>query len=280
MTDASNSSREYVLGTDPVELDRLGVQHRLWGDASHALWQRAGLQPGMCILDVGSGPGYASIDLAQLVGQAGRVVGVDESEGFIGELNRRAGVLGLGHLSGLVGDVQALGDVLADREGLFDAAFARWVLCFVADPTSVIRGMADRLKPGGRVVLFDYFNYEGMTIAPREAVMEEVIAVIAEAWRARGGDPDVMGRMPGVLLEAGLEIEHLGVHQRIARPGEAMWAWPTTFYASFLPRLVETGFLSEEKRVAFMAMWERASGDPSRFKALPPVWEIVARKPG
>ncbi len=280
MSDHRTETREYVLGTDPVELDRLGVQHRLWGDAAHALWRRAGVQPGMRVLDVGCGPGYASIDLAQLVGHEGRVVGVDESEGFIGELNRRAGVLGLGQLGGRVGDVQSLGDLLGDEGDGFDAAFARWVLCFVPDPAAVIRGVVDRLKPGGRVVLLDYFNYEAMTIAPREPILDEVVGIIAEAWRARGGDPDVMGRMPGVLLDAGLEIEHLGVHQRVARPGEAMWAWPTTFYASFLPRLVETGFLSAELHRAFAAMWERASADPSRFKALPPVWEMVAVKPG
>lgn len=280
MTDASSPSREYVLGTDPVELDRLGVQHRLWGDAAHALWQRAGLQPGMRVLDVGCGPGYASVDLAQLVGAEGRVVGVDESAGFVGELNRRAGVLGLPHLVGHVGNVQALGDALAGEDGLFDAAFARWVLCFVPDPAAVILGIVDRLKPGGRVVLFDYFNYEAMTMGPRDGLFDEVIGKIGEAWRTPGGDPDVMGAMPGVLMGAGLEIEHLGVHQRIARPGEAMWAWPTTFFASFLPRLVETGFLSEDQHRAFGAMWDEATGDGSRFMALPPVWEIVARKPG
>ncbi|MEM9372775.1 MAG: methyltransferase domain-containing protein [Planctomycetota bacterium] len=280
MPDHHAESREYVLGTDPIELDRLGVQHRLWGDVAHALWQRAGFQPGMRILDVGSGPGYASIDLAQLVGHTGRVVGIDESAGFIEELNRRAGVLGLDHLTGSVGDVQAIGDVNLDDHEPFDAAFARWVLCFVPDPSAVIRGIADRLKPGGRVVLFDYFNYESMTMGPREPVFDRVVDAIGNAWRAPGGDPDVMGSMPGVLAEAGLDVTHLGVHQRIARPGEPMWAWPTTFWASFLPRVVETGFMSEDLHRNMLAMWERASGDPTRFMSLPPVWEIVAVKPG
>lgn len=274
-----------MLGTDPVELERLGVQHRLWGDAAHALWRRAGIAPGARVLDVGCGPGYASVDLAQLVGAEGRVVGLDESEGFIGELNRRAGVLGLGHLSGHVGDVQAIGAALAGEvddggDVGFDAAFARWVLCFVPDPAAVIAGIVERLRPGGRVVLFDYFNYGSMTMAPRDAAFDEVVRAIGAAWRAPGGDPDVMGRMPGILLDAGLEVTHLDVHQRIARPGGAMWAWPTTFFASFLPRIVETGFMSEELHQEMLAMWARASGDASRFMTLPPVWEIVATKPG
>ncbi|MFK7884364.1 MAG: class I SAM-dependent methyltransferase [Phycisphaerales bacterium] len=276
----TDEPREYLLGTDPVELDRLGVQHRLWGDASHALWQRAGFQPGMRILDVGCGPGYASVDLAQLVGIHGSVVGVDESAGFIAELNRRADVLGLAHLSGHVGDVQAIGGALPDDNEPFDAALARWLLCFVPDPVAVIRGIVERLKPGGRMVLFDYFNYSSMSMAPREPVFDQVVEAIDRAWRAPGGDPDVMGRMPGILIDAGMEISHLGVHQRIARPGEPMWAWPTTFWASFLPRVVETGFMSEELHRAMLAMWDRAGNDPSRFMALPPVWEIVATKPG
>ncbi len=43
MTDTRN---EYVLGTDEAELTRLGLQHRLWGDAAHALWRRGGIVPG------------------------------------------------------------------------------------------------------------------------------------------------------------------------------------------------------------------------------------------
>lgn len=270
---------EYVLGTDTVELERLGIQHRLWGDAAHALWRAAGIRPGARVLDVGCGPGYASIDLAQLVGPAGRVVGVDESPGFVAELNRRAATLNLAHLAAFEGDVHDIAAALPPGDARFDAAFARWVFCFVKNPAGVVRSIADRLAPGARLAIFDYFNYAALTLAPREPVFDTLIDAIVRSWRDRGGDPDIVGRLPIMLAQAGLEVVHLGVHQRIARPGDPMWAWPTTFWASFLPRLVQTGHITTAQREQFDALWNRASADPTRFIALPPVWEIVAVKP-
>lgn len=269
---------EYVLGTDRTELARLGLQHQLWAPTTQRLWELAGVRTGSRVLDVGCGPGYGSADLARLVGPAGAVVGVDESEGFVAELNHRAKAMHADHLTGLVGDVQRLDDALTDRHTGFDMVFARWVLCFVKDPARVIRDAARRLAPGGRFALFDYYNYAAFSLAPREPLFAEVIAAVERSWRDRGGDPDVMGRLPAVLRDEGFRVDHLQTVARSARPGEPMWDWPASFWDSFLPRLVRTGYLTEERHAAFTDLWRRASEDPARFVALPPVWILVASR--
>lgn len=269
---------EYVLSTDPVELERLGVQHRLWADAAHALWKRAAVAVGSRVLDAGCGPGYAALDLAQLVGPAGRVVGVDESPPFVAELNRRAAALGLPHLTAHEGDAQRVDQAVPAGAAPFDAAYARWVLCFVPDPGAAVRAIASKLRPGGRLMAHDYFNYESMTAAPREPEMTAVVNAIARSWRDRGGDPDVAGRLPALCADAGLEVEHLAVHLRVARPGDPMWAWPTTFWASVVPRLVRSGHVTQAQADAFDALWHRLSADPTRFMHLPPVYELIAVK--
>src|SRR6185436_11078143 len=83
-------TEDYVLGTGSDEAVRLGLQHRLWSAATHILWERAGIQPGQTVLDIGSGPGHASLDLAQIVGPAGRVIAVDESATFLKQLHDQA----------------------------------------------------------------------------------------------------------------------------------------------------------------------------------------------
>lgn len=270
--------QEYVLGTDRVELERLGVQHRLWADTTHAAWRAAGIQPGSRVLDIGCGPGYAAVDLAQLVGPNGRVVGVDESPGFVSELNRRAGQLGLEHLTGVVGDVHQLPEALPPGEPGFDAAYARWVLCFVADPERVVRGVAASLRPGGRFCVMDYFNYTSMTLAPRDPALDTMVRAIHRSWAARGGDSDIVGRLPAMMSAAGLRVQTLEPHLRTARPGEPMWAWPTTFWKSFVPRLVEGGYMTRDEGRAVFEAWDRATADPDRFMALPPVWVVVGVK--
>src|SRR5262245_45754063 len=121
------TEREYVLGTGSDELVRLALQHRLWSDAAHQAWQRAEIRPGQRVLDVGSGPGYAAFDLAQIVTAAGGVLAVDESAGFVEHANAQAKVRGLPQLRAKVGDVQQLAGALAG-EAPFDLAYARWVL--------------------------------------------------------------------------------------------------------------------------------------------------------
>jgi ubiquinone/menaquinone biosynthesis C-methylase UbiE len=78
-----SSEKEYVLGTDRAELERLGLQHQLWLAQAVAAWERAGFRRGHRILDVGCGPGFATVDLAQRVGPRGKFVAVDISQRFL-----------------------------------------------------------------------------------------------------------------------------------------------------------------------------------------------------
>lgn len=274
----TSSERAYVLGTDQEELLRLGTQHRLWAESALRLWERAAIRPGERVLDVGCGPGFASRDLAALVGPAGAVVGVDESARFVAHFTREAASQHLDHVRALEGDVHHLPDLLRGHAP-FDAAYIRWVLCFTRDTERVIRGIASALRPGGRIIIQDYFNYQGSTcLAPRAPVFDRTIEAVSRSWRDSGGDTDVMGRVPGWLLGAGFRIDHWGALQRCARPTDTMWTWPTIFWKSFLPRLVESGHLSAADKAEFDSHWATASADPAAFIALPTVFEVIATK--
>ena len=74
---------DYVLGTNEEELARLGLQHRVWRPVVLDCWQRAGITIGKRVLDVGAGPGYAAIDLAEIVGSTGEVIALERSQNFV-----------------------------------------------------------------------------------------------------------------------------------------------------------------------------------------------------
>src|SRR5439155_735183 len=82
-TASINPDRDYVLGTHGEELARLGLQHRVWRPVVLDCWQRAGLTVGKRVLDVGAGPGYATVDLAEIVGPTGEIVALERSQNFI-----------------------------------------------------------------------------------------------------------------------------------------------------------------------------------------------------
>jgi ubiquinone/menaquinone biosynthesis C-methylase UbiE len=269
--------KEYVLGTDEAEYQRLGFQHQLWSDLAHRAWMHAGIAPGLTVLDVGCGPGFAAMDLAAIVGVTGRVIAVDESAGFVDRLRAEASARHAASIEAHVCDVQSL-ESLPIVPGTVDLAYARWVLCFVADPAAVVRGVARLLKPGGRFCVNDYFNYETMTIAPRSAAFSRGIAAVGKSWRNRGGDPDIVGRLPRLAADAGMRVLRLDVEQRLARPHDSMWQWPESFWKNYIPRLVQSNDLSQREADEFMAAWRAFSNDPAGFMVLPAVYELIVEK--
>ncbi|HEU5154078.1 MAG TPA: methyltransferase domain-containing protein, partial [Gemmatimonadales bacterium] len=69
----------YVLGTGKAGEDRLRILHRAYGPGTRRFLGLAGLKPGMRVADIGCGVGQVTVDLAELVGGKGQVVGVDVS---------------------------------------------------------------------------------------------------------------------------------------------------------------------------------------------------------
>jgi SAM-dependent methyltransferase len=262
---------EYLLGTDDDELRRLGFQHQVWAGEAAASWARGGFGPGSHLLDIGCGPGYATLDLARLVGQNGRVVGVDVSPRFVAHLQARAAASGITNVGVEVQDVEQL----AFPPESFDGAYARWVLTFLRRPEAVVAGAAQALKPGGRLVVHDYSHYAGFQVAPEDPVVRRVIAAVVASWHDGGGDSNVGTRVPRMMHDAGLEVVSITPIGRIARPADALWQWPRTFFDNYLPHLVQTGYLAEDERQAFDAVWAERTADPGAFLASPPMVEVV-----
>ena len=77
-----SSEQDYVLGTHDDEIARLELQHRVWRPVVLDCWRNAGIKTGSRVLDVGAGPGHATVDLAEMVGPTGEVVAVERSGRF------------------------------------------------------------------------------------------------------------------------------------------------------------------------------------------------------
>lgn len=270
-----SQEREYVLGTGPDELARLGFQHRVWSEAAFSAWERAGFGPGQTILDLGCGPGFASFDLAQLVGPAGSVLAIDVSQRFLDWLESQKLARGATNIETRLADVERLDLPPASLDG----AYARWVLCWLQNPQAAVAAVARALRRGGCLVVQDYFNYETLTLAPKSRAFGRVIEAVAASYRQTGGDPDVGGQVPRWMRESGLEVVEIRPLSRIARPGSALWQWPTTFFRNYVPRLVEMGLLTPEEQRAFEEEWAQRSRDPDTFFVTPPMVEIIGRRP-
>lgn len=270
---------DYLLGSGDAELARLAFQHRVWGAEAYALWERAGFGFGHSVLDLGCGPGFATLDLAHLVGAEGRVIAADAAPRFLDHSRRLAAAHGLEHVETVEVDALALDlSAAAVPEGGLDGAYARWLLCFLEEPERAVAGVARHLRRGGRFAVSDYFNYRAFTLMPRSAPFDRVVRAVEAMWRRGGGSLEVGGRLPGHFRAAGLEVVDLRQVARTARPGSPLWTWPETFFRGFLPRLVEADLVSADDEAAFWRDWHARAEDPDAFLVLPPLLDVVGEK--
>jgi len=107
--------------------------------------RRAGLRPGMRLLDVATGTGLVARGAVRTLGEPGRVVGVDPSRGMLREA-RKALASPL---------VQGRAEALPFRDDLFDMLSMGFALRHVPDLEAAFREYRRVLKPGGRVVLLE-----------------------------------------------------------------------------------------------------------------------------
>lgn len=163
--------------------------HRTRTAANSAAYLLAHLRPGQSLLDIGSGPGSITADLARLVAP-GRVVAL-ETSAEIAALTR-AGVAAAGgpDVECLIGDVHAL-DLPDDS---FDVVHAHQVLQYVADPVQALREMVRVCRPGGVVAVRDG-DYEAFTWFPASPGLDRWLALYRAVARAAGGEPDAGRRL-------------------------------------------------------------------------------------
>jgi len=112
---------------------------------------RAGLEPGMALLDVGAGTGVVSLLAQQIVGDEGLVVAHDPSRGMLEE-GRRRGV----RLS-----AQGLGESLPYPDHSFDRISMGYALRHVADLRPLFEEFRRVLKPGGKVLILEITRPQG-----------------------------------------------------------------------------------------------------------------------
>ena len=271
----SESEGDYLLRTDQEELARMGLQHSLWRPVAEDLWEAAGIGPGMRVLDLGCGPGDASLDLAEKVGPEGSVLAIDRSPPFLGHLKERVKEKGWeGRVETKEVDFCKLG---LETDSL-DAVWARWAFCWDPDPSATLAQVAQALRPGGILIVQDYLKYGGLRLEPREPAFERVVEAVLRSWEDSGGDPDICSRLPILMGDNDLLLEQ-DIHlTRTISPDEPMWEWPTTFFLSFVPELVGLGLLGGEEEEAFKKAWERASSNPETRFPLPPMRGQIAKK--
>ena len=196
------SEPEYPFISSEHERQRLIRQADMLSEATERLFRKAGIGPGMRVLDVGSGAGDVALLARQLVGATGEVIGTDRDEAQVDFASPRARSLGYANVRFVTSDYSSL--VLDEP---VDAVVGRLVLLFARDPAASLAGVCRNLRSGG-VVAFHENNMQfdaPVLFEPRDGLAGKVAGWIVAGIGHSGVQPRLGLKLYSIMKAAGLE---------------------------------------------------------------------------
>jgi len=268
------AERDYVLGTHDDEIYRLGFQHRVWRPRALDAWARARIGDGCKVIDFGAGPGFATMDLAEMVGPNGEVHALERSRRFLDTLEAQAKARGFTQVK--AHEVDVMTDAIPVRDA--DAVWARWIFAFLPKPKEALQKLVNAIKPGGTLVFHEYIDYQTWKLAPPAPNFEKFVDEVSANWRASGGEPDIARHLPAWLTEMGLKVESLKPYVDVVSKDDNVWRWPIGFFDIHIDRLLELNRITPQMAKDMQDEFARVSQQPGTLMVTPLVLEIIARK--
>jgi ubiquinone/menaquinone biosynthesis C-methylase UbiE len=210
---SSYVAAEMPLGLDK-ELERLRNQTLItWAKEARNL-QWLGLRDDMTVLELGSGPGFVSEGLLDLLPN-GSLVSVEIDPVLVEKarsyLQDKAG----SRWKLIEGNVMQID--LPDNT--FDFVYGRYLFQHLPDPVGAAKEALRLLKPGGKLVITDVDDqliaFEPPATGETKVIEERVMTYLKEHQESQGGNRLIGRRLTRVLRDAGYQnmiLEALPMH--------------------------------------------------------------------
>jgi ubiquinone/menaquinone biosynthesis C-methylase UbiE len=245
MHERDASGDNYLLGRTPQAIQRLLLLGQIYQPFTRRVFAEAGITTGMQVLDVGCGPGDVSLIAADLVGETGRVLGIDASAEMLQAAQTRVHAAGLAHVSFMAADLR--NNLALDLQ--FDALVGRFILMHLPDPAAVLRQLLPSVRPGG-IVAFQEYDLSSYADAfyPPSPQWEQAYRLSTLAFERAGGNLHAGMQLPSIFRTVGLPAPHMRYEASIGADRD----WPgfdlrAADVRQFVPLILQFGLATEEE---------------------------------
>ncbi len=195
MTDADTFYTDHWKHIEDERLARY-EQMFVWRAEQMGLLAPAGIASGQRVVDLGCGPGFLSLAVAEIVGHAGAVHGFDINARFVADATQRAKERGIAHAT----FHHVTGAALPLETASIDVVIAKNVLEYVPDLRATLADAVRVLAPGGRLHVIDS-DWGFVIVEPwGKATVDRFFAAAAPAFR----EPHIGRKLPAAFHAAGL----------------------------------------------------------------------------
>ena len=262
---------DYHLALSDAEILRYRMMAQRAIDEEHDLFARAGVVPGAVVVDVGCGPAAMSVELARLVGPAGRVIGIERDPSALDAARHLIAQSECDNVEVHPGEATATG--VGSRTA--DVVLMRHVLAHNGGrEQQIVDHLADLARPGGTVYLLDV-DLTAMRMLGADPDLDDVMACYAQFHLQTGNDPMVGLQLARLLAAAGLDlVDFVGRYSILeAPPGVRPPAWAAR------DRMLSAGVIDEDTLRRWTAGFERFDTGATRPTLFVSQFVAIGRRP-
>jgi ubiquinone/menaquinone biosynthesis C-methylase UbiE len=269
--------KRYILDGGDEDLRRLLSVAETTQEMARSAFRRVGMQEGWHAIDCGCGPIGGLAVMAEMVGPAGRVVGVDFSEPAIQRARSVVAALELGNVELLAGDINDL-DVAA-AGGPFDLAYARLFLMHQPDPVRTLSQIARLLRPGGWVVAQEALRSPPPRSHPHFDALDTYWDMAYQLLERAGGvPPGAVDGLAGSARAAGLDVVAAEGSFEITNPELGFGLHASTLLAA-KERAVAAGIATAQQIDDLASDLQAAKDGGYEWVSTPFFLDLTLRKP-
>jgi ubiquinone/menaquinone biosynthesis C-methylase UbiE len=228
---------------------------------------KAQVQPGERVLDVGSGTGTMTRRLAAAVGPEGTALGIEPNGMLRGVAEARAAADGTGATF-----CQGLATEIPLPDASVDLVWCERVLQHVPDAQAAITEMVRVLRPGGRAVLLDS-DHESRV---NSDIDPEVARSITVAFMGQLANADAARHIPRQAMAAGLVVDPDIGSSGVVFPQELLLGFPMLKMAA--DQAVADGSITREQADEAVRSQSEAAREGWAFSTVT-VFGFLCRKP-
>lgn len=240
--DALAGRAVYSLASSPAERDRLQRQSGELSGHSALLLDRVGVAEGWQAIDLGCGPSGILDLLADRVGPAGQVVGLEFEPANVALAREFAAERGLANVEVIQGDARRTGFPSAS----YELVHTRTLLITIPDPAAVIAEMVRLARPGGWVVALEP-DGGGSVCYPPHPAWDRLTQIFLSAQQVDRADTFIGRRLPELFRQEGLVAIGVEAKADIYPAGHSRRTLLADLVRSMRPKILAAGIADERE---------------------------------